>query len=196
MSLGCEPTPCLLKHHTILMPDRHIFHLAVALAVACAVVLHLDDDAANLAVREVQHIFDNRRVLAAPSHIANQNRKPTADLKCLITLPQTDHQHLSEPLIALAAAQVACTASVLHDVPVRRVYPHKIKPARQVLLGQVKAAAKVATPVADSGALVLVEANNNIAARTRPFHRIRHSPGLVAQDKVANQPAVTIAPVP
>ena len=35
------------------MPNRHVLHLAVALAVARAVVLHLDDDAADFA-RELQ----------------------------------------------------------------------------------------------------------------------------------------------
>jgi len=146
------------------VPNRYILHLAVALAVASAVVLHLDDNAAKLAVRKVQYVFDNWRVVAASAYIGNQNSEPAAHLQRIIAPPQTNHQQFSKPIVALAAAQVTCTTSVLHDVPVRRVYPHKVKLARQVVLGQIKATAKVTAPVAYPCAFVLVEASDNIPA--------------------------------
>jgi len=39
--------------------DERIFQLALAPAVADAVVLDLDDDGADFAMREVEHIFDD-----------------------------------------------------------------------------------------------------------------------------------------
>ncbi|MCY2953875.1 MAG: hypothetical protein NTU53_18180 [Planctomycetota bacterium] len=53
-----------LEHHTVLVLDGRVFELSVMPAVAGAVVLDLDDAAANLAMRENQDISDDRRVLA------------------------------------------------------------------------------------------------------------------------------------
>jgi len=56
----------LPEDNAVLMLDRRVLKLTVRLAVTRAVVLHLDNDAANLAVREVQYIPDDGRVLALP----------------------------------------------------------------------------------------------------------------------------------
>ena len=53
-----------LEYCTILVLDRYIFHLAVSLALAGAIMLDLDHDAAYLAGRQVECVFHDRRVFA------------------------------------------------------------------------------------------------------------------------------------
>ena len=99
-------------------------------------MLDFDDYAAYLAHREIEHVFHDRCVFAAPSHITNQNRQSAANFQCLITALQTDHQEFSECFVALTTTQIIwIVATVSDDVPIWRMYPHKVKPARQVLLG-------------------------------------------------------------
>ena len=61
----------LLEYDAVFMLDGRVLKLAVRLSVARAVVLHLDDDASQLTVREVQDILDDGRVLALAADIAD-----------------------------------------------------------------------------------------------------------------------------
>jgi hypothetical protein len=61
----------LFEDHTILVPNRHIFHLPVSFAVAGAVMLDFDNYASDFTHREIEHVLHNGRVFAAPSDIAD-----------------------------------------------------------------------------------------------------------------------------
>lgn len=119
----------------------HVFHPAVPLAVTGAVMLDLDDNAADFAVRKVQNLPNQRRVLPLPPYISDQHRQPAAIGQCVVTLLQAGHEHLLKSLVLSLIAQVVIATAVLDNVPVRRVHPHEIKLARQLLHGQVEAPA-------------------------------------------------------
>ena len=55
------------------------------------------------------------------------------------------------------------------------MYPHKVKLARQLLFGQIKAFPKVTAPITDACLLVFVQTVNNISARV---DRIARRAGL------------------
>jgi hypothetical protein len=59
--------------------NRHVLHLPVRFPVAAAVVLHLDDDASQLAVREVQHVLDNGCVMP----VTADSRQSTAGVAAM-----------------------------------------------------------------------------------------------------------------
>ena len=96
----------LLENNAILMFDWNILHFAISFSVACAVVLDFDDDTSQLAIRNVENVFDDRSVPAHASDIPNQDGQPTADFQCGKTPFQTDHQEFSKLFIAPAIAQV------------------------------------------------------------------------------------------
>ena len=97
----------LPEHHTIPMADGHVLHFAVPLPVARAIVLDLDDDVSNLAVREIEHFFDDGGVrLAAVPAMRNDafifgryTKFPTVALEVPI-------EHMHEAIETIARSDV------------------------------------------------------------------------------------------
>ena len=95
-----------------------------------------------------------------------------------------------------AVAQVFPIIVAVSDyVPVRWMYPHKVKLAGQVLSGQIKTLPKVTTPIANASFLILVQTFNDISARTGSMHRIPNLSGPIAQNQVLYESAVAITPI-
>ena len=75
-------------------------------------MLHLDNDAPYLTVREIQHVLYYCRILALLPDIAYQNSKPAAWLQSVKTPLQADKQESPEFFIVLTTAQIPRAAAV------------------------------------------------------------------------------------
>src|ERR1051326_877479 len=99
-----------------------------------AVVLKLDDDRANISKLslKIENVPDKGNISTSPTNISDQHRQAATSVECGIAAVQANAKAFPKCRVIFASAQVRRVVAVPNHVPIWRMEPNQVIPARQV----------------------------------------------------------------